>query len=211
MNGAELRETVATEKQTQLNRLGSSKLLVALTDASIDRESVLAVAAHSENAARETFEQWAATETDPEVRAAFDSVAAQEAEHLRRVLDALDDQAFEPADGGPMHAYLRGREETVDRVAAGMVGRPLVSLKTHTQIIGFFVNEADTVGADLFRDLRSETEDVLGDGLALLESRCETAAEWDRARNVAAYVVQVAYDDYADSLDAMGMSPKSLC
>jgi hypothetical protein len=211
MNGERFRETVETARETELARLGSSRLLVALTDGDVDRETVLQVAAHSENAARETFRRWAADETDPTARAAFESVAAQEADHRRRVLEALGQPSFEPADGGPMHAYLRGREGTVERIATGMVGRPLVSRRTHTQLIGFFVNEADAAGADLFRDLRDETEAVLADGLELLEERCERSADWDRARAVAEYVVQLAYDDYADSLDAMGMCPKSIC
>jgi hypothetical protein len=211
MDGQQFRETVETARETELTRLGSSKLLVALTDGSIDRETVLQVAAHSENAAHETFSQWVATETDPAARAAFEAVAEQEADHRRRVLDALDDPSFEPADGGPMHAYLRGRDETIERVAAGMVGRPLVSRRTHTQLIGFFVNEADTAGADLFRDLRDETEAVVDDGLELLAERCETDDDWDRARAVATYVIRVAYDDYADSLESMGMNPKSIC
>jgi hypothetical protein len=210
MDGDTFRETVEGSKRTQLDRLGSSKLLIALTDARIERERVLEVAAHSEHAARETFRAWADDEPHEGARAAFETVAEQEDEHLQRVLSALGEE-IELADGGPMHAYLRGREETVERVASGMVGRPLVSLRTHTQIVGFFVNEADEASADLFRDLKSETAAVIDDGADLLDDYCDDEDDWERARMVAEYTIQVAYDDYADALTEMGLGVKDVC
>jgi hypothetical protein len=210
MDGDTFRESVEESKRTELDRLGSSKLLIALTDARIERSRVLEVAAHSEHAARETFRAWAADESHPAAREAFEAVAAQEDTHLERVLDALDGDV-ELADGGPMHADLRGREDTVERVASGMVGRPLVSVRAHNQIIGFFVNEADEAGADLFRDLKAETRDVVDDGVALLDELCEDDDDWERAEMVAEYVIQVAYDDYADSLTEMGLGVKDIC
>jgi hypothetical protein len=210
MDGDTFRESVEASKRTELDRLGSSKLLIALTGARIERERVLEVAAHSEHAARETFRQWADDETDDAARAAFESVAEQEDRHLERVLDALDGEVS-LADGGPMHAYLRGREDTVERVASGMVGRPLVSIRTHTQLISFFVNEADETTADLFRDLKSETAAVVDDGCALLDDCCSSEGDWKRAETVAEYVIQVAYDDYADSLTELGVGVKDIC
>jgi hypothetical protein len=210
MDGDTFREAVEASKRTQLDRLGSSKLLIALTGARIERERVLEVAAHSEHAARETFRGWAADEPHEGARAAFEAVAEQEDEHLERVLGALGTE-IELADGGPMHAYLRGREDTVERVAGGMVGRPLVSLRTHTQIVGFFVNEADEHSADLFRELKSETAAVIDDGVDLLDDCCEGDDDWERARMVAEYTVQVAYDDYADALTGMGLGVKDIC
>jgi hypothetical protein len=211
MDGPAFREAVTDATATELDRLGSNKLLVALTGADLTTEAVLRTAAHSEAAARETFRSWA-DEENPAAREAFERTAAREADHYERVLGALEDPDFEPAggDGGPMHAYLRAREDTVERVAAGMVGRGLVSLRTHAQVVGFFVNEADPIRADLFRDLRAETEDTLERGLSLLETLCDDE-DWERARMVAEYVVQVAYDDYADALGEMGLDPKPVC
>jgi hypothetical protein len=213
MDGSQFRGAIEEAKGTQLGRLGSSQLLVALTDATLEAEAVLEVAAHSEHAARETFRAWAADEPDEAVQETFERVADQEDDHLARVLDAMDDpDAFEPDDEpGPMHAYLRGREETIDRVAGGMVGRPLVSVRTHTQVVSFFVNEADERRADLFRDLKADTEALLDEAAGLLDERCEDEADWDRAASVAEYVVQVAYDDYADALTGMGLNPKMIC
>ena len=210
MDPESFRERVESAKATELGRLGSNKLLVAVTDAELDERSVLTAAAHSEHAARETFRRWADDEGDAEARAAFERVAEQEADHLERVLDALD-EPVDLADGGPMHAYLRGREGTVERVAAGLVGRGLVVRRTHTQIISFFVNEADERRADLFRDLKGETEAEIDAGLDLLVGLCADESDWDRAAAAAEYVIQVAYDDYADALTGLGIDPKPVC
>ncbi|WP_129115845.1 rubrerythrin family protein [Halegenticoccus tardaugens] len=211
MDADAFRETVEEEMGTELDRIGSSKLLVALTDAELERGPVLRAAANSEHAARETFRRWADGEADDGAREAFERVRDREAEHYERVVASMDEESFEPADGGPMHTYLRGREDTVERVASGLVGRGLVSLRTHAQLISFFVNEADEWRADLFRDLKRETGEEVDLGLELLAERCETDEDWDRARAVAEYVIRVAYDDYADSLEAMGVNPKSIC
>jgi hypothetical protein len=210
MDGATFREQVTEAKATQLNRLGSNKLLVALTDADLTARRVLEAAADSEHAAHNTFAAWAEDEPNDRAREAFVDVADREADHRQRVFDAMDDE-YEPNDGGTLHEYLRGRDGAVLRVAAGMVGRGLVADRTHQQVVSFFVNEADNARADLFRELREETGSGTQRGLALLETLCESETDWTDARDVAEYTVQVAYDDYADALQGMGVDPKPVC
>lgn len=210
MDAAALRQRVEEERETELERIGSNKFLVALTDADLTTEAVLRAAADSEHAAHNTFAEWADHENDPAARELFGWVAEREAEHRDRVLDALDSE-YEPNDGGTVHSYLRERENTIERVAAGLVGRPLVSVRAHLQIVSHFVNEADEAGADLFRELRTETEEELERGLAYLDDHCEHEEDWESAEMVAGYVVQVAYDDYADSLRGLGIDVKPVC
>lgn len=218
MDGPSFRAAVEEARRTELDRLGSNKLLVALTEADLTTPAVLEVAAASEAAARDTFETWADNETDPAARERFAAVADREREHYERVIESLRDAdpdraaAFDPGeDPGPVHGYLRSREGTTERLAAGTVGRGLVSLRTHAQVVGFFINEPDERRADLFRDLRAETESAMDDGLTLLETTCEDDEDWDRARASAEYVVTLAYDSYADALRGMGVEPKSVC
>jgi hypothetical protein len=211
MDGETLRSAVETDKETELARLGSQQLLVALTDADLTRERVLDVAAASEHAARETFRGWADDEANAAAREAFAAVADQEADHLRSVRAELDGDWEADDEPGPMHGYLRGRDETVERIAGGMVGRPLVSHRTYNQLIGFFVNEADEATADVLRDLKAETAETLTGGLSLLESTYEDEAAWETARSVAGYTIQLAYDDYADALQGLGFDPRSVC
>jgi len=210
MDGEAFRDRVSEAKATELDRLGSEKLLLALTDADLETERVLDAAAASERAARETFEAWADEDGDSDATDVFAAVAGQEAEHYDRVVAHLDDEPDAGETAGPLHASLRDRETTVER-AAGLVGRGLVSDRTHLQVINFFVNEGRTDLADLFRELREETEESLERGLALLESNCETEADWETAAAVAEYAIQLAYDDYADALAGMGLDPKPIC
>lgn len=210
MDAAGFHDALIDAKRTELDRLGSNKLLVAITDADLSESRVLRAAADSENAAHNTFAAWAEDESQAEAHGAFVAVADQERRHLERVLDALD-ESHDPVDGGPMHEYLRGRDDTIQRVAGGMVGRSLVVDQTHKQLVSYFVNEADERRADLFRDLRNETEETLEAGFDLLDSLCGSDDDWADARAAAEYVVQVAYDDYEDSLRGMGVDPKPIC
>ena len=218
MDGETCRETVESAKATELERLGSNKLLIALTDATLEPEAVLRAAADSEHAAYTTFSGWVEADGEDEVdgEAAaelFAWLAERERDHRERVLDSLSamGEDHEPADGGTMHEYLRAREDAVERIAAGTVGRGLVSDRTHLQIVSFFINEGDEARANLFRDLRTDTEAELERGLALLDESCETDEDWERARMVAEYVVQIAYDDYADTLTGLGIDVKPIC
>ena len=210
MNADDLRTGVETANETELGRLGSSKLLLALTDAELDRESVLRAAAASEVAARETFSAWAADEPHDVAADLFADIADQEQRHYERVVDLLGEDVESPGRG-PMHAYLREREGTAQRLAGGLLGRTLVSDRTHLQVINFFINEADEATADVFRDLRTETREAQDQGLALLDSVCATDEDWETAETVANYVIQLAYDDYADVLAGMGVDPKPIC
>ena len=210
MDAPDLQAAVETAKATELDRLGSSKLLIALTDAELDRKSVLRAAATSELAARDTFTAWAADEDDAAAADLFSDIAAQEQRHYERVADLLGEDV-EPPDSGPMHGYLRDRGGAIERLAGGLLGRTLVSDRTHMQVISFFVNEADETAANAFRDLRTETTEAQAQGLELLDSICEADEDWKTAEAVANYVIQLAYDDYTDVLVGMGVEPKPIC
>lgn len=223
MDPEEFREQVEAAVATELDRLGSNKLLLAVTGADLTTETVLRSAVAAERASMETFGAWAEDEADPDARAAFERVAEQERDHLDRVRSALEtavDGEMEPVGAdtatgdsgtdGAVQESLRAREEPVERVAAGLVGRGLVSLRTHTQYVSFFVNEADTTRADLFRELKADVEEQVETGLELLAAQC-AADEWDRAEAAAVETVEAAYEDYEAALTELGMDPKPVC
>jgi rubrerythrin len=210
MDSDSFADEVRDATTTELDRLGSQQALVALTDADLDRDTVLRAAAQSEHTARETFRQWADTDESADAAEAFDDLAEREADHYERVVAELDGD-FEPSDAvDPMHEHLRDLDSTVER-AAGLVGRSLASDRTQLQVVNFFVNEADERRADLFRDLRNDTQSGVETGADLLAAHCEGDDDWERASEVAAEVVQTAYDDYAETLEGMGLDPKPLC
>ncbi|MFC4549020.1 MULTISPECIES: rubrerythrin family protein [Halorussus] len=214
MEPASFVDAVREAKATELDRLGSQQSVVALTDADLTTEAVLGALARSEAAARETFSGWAETEADEEAREAFASLARTEGDHYDRVVAELDgedrDLDESPGEVDPMHEHLRGLSTTVER-AAGLVGRSLVGDRAQVQVVNFFVNEADERRADVVRELRAETRQAAEEGAKLLATRCDGEDDWERARDVAEQTVRVAYDDYAETLEGMGLDPKPLC
>jgi len=211
MDGDTLVETLRENRATELDRLGSEKALVASTAARLDRASVLEATLDAERRAAATFAAWAADEADDAARAAFERVASRERDHAERVRDLLDESAPD-ADPEPdaLHVHLRDLDSTAERVAAGLVARPLVSERSLLQVVNFFVNEADERAADAVRDLRSETQALVDDGAALLDTCCGDD-DWDRARGAADRTVAVAYAEYEDRLTEMGVDPKPVC
>jgi len=197
MDADDLRAAVEADRTDDLALLESPDLLVALSGGDPDPARLLAAAADSEHAARETFREWAGDAADADLRETFAAVADQEAAHHRRVRAAMaDPDGHDSGRAGPMHAYLRGRQGPIERVAGGMVGRTLVSLRTHDRLIDFF---GDGNRAALFRDLRDETAACLDDGLATLDDRAE-GDDWATAEAVAGYTVRLAADDLRDAL-----------
>ena len=218
MDADEFRRTLEDGAETELERLASSKLLVALTDANLTAERVLRTVATSERAAAETFETWADDEEHEDARHAFEEFRDREREHYDRVADLLEDgedgeagdREGDEAAAGPMHDRLRSLEATTERLG-GAVGRTLVSERTHLQVVSFFVNEGDERRAELFRELRSDTQAQGDRALEVLEDVSEEDGDWDRARTAAEDVIEAAYDSYAASLDELGIDPKPIC
>ncbi|MFW6434777.1 MAG: rubrerythrin family protein [Halovenus sp.] len=209
MDEADFVERVQESNATELKRLGSEKALVATTAASLDRETVLEQAAATQARTVATLQQWADNEPNDTASAAFATAAEQEQDHYDRICDLGAVEVTDPpADA--LHTHLRDLDDTVERVGAGLVARPLVASRTLLQVINFFVNEADTTAADLFREIRTETDEQVETGASVLAGICESD-DWERAERAAEEAVEVAYTEYADTLDRMGLDPKPVC
>jgi hypothetical protein len=211
MDGETLVAAIRDAKATELARLSSDRRLLAVTGPDLTKEQVLVAAAGAERAAAETFAIWADETEHDEVRDIFEAVARAERDHLNRVRTAAEEPIDPGDDPGAFQTHLRGLTDPVERVAAGLVGRPLVSSGTQLQFVNFFVNEADGARADLFRELRRETDEQLAMGTSLLETLCEARTDWDRASRAAETAVDVAYEEYADALRGLGIDPKPVC
>lgn len=212
MDATAFLEAVREENATPLDRLGSERALVATTAASIDRRTVLETSVAAEARAAATFEAWADDEDDDTVRGAFADAAALEREHLERVESLPETGTFDrDVEPDALHAHLRGLDATVDRVGAGLVGRPLVASRTLLQVINFFVNEGDSRAADRFRELRAETDEQATTGAELVLDRWEDRQARERAQAAAGHAITVAYEEYADRLSEMGVDPKPVC
>ncbi|OAQ51776.1 transcription antitermination protein [Natrinema mahii] len=211
MDADEFEDAVAESMTTELERLGSSKRLVALTDADLTETQVLRTAADSERVAAATLAAWADDEDHDGAREVFAEFRTQERDHADRITDLLAGDYDGDAEGvDPMHAELRSLESTAARLG-GLVGRALVGDRTHLQVVSFFVNEGDEERADCFRELRSETAAQGERAAALLAEITADDDEWDEARAAAEAVIDAAYGAYADSLDELGLDPKPIC
>ncbi|QCW04758.1 rubrerythrin family protein [Natrinema pallidum] len=203
-------DTVSEDNQTALSRLGSSKSLYADTGGEIETEPVLEATADAEYAAWQTFREWADDETDDDARAAFETTAAEEQDHYETVDGELADDGYEPGDVPALHEYLRDQTDTVSRAGA-LVGRILASQRSKDQVVGYFVGDADPQTASLFRGFGEDLDDQLERATALLETVCESDADWDRAKEAATGSIQTAYDEYVETLEGMGANPKPVC
>lgn len=204
-------ERIESENQTALSRLGSSKALYAATEGEIDVEPVLWATADAEYAAWQTFESWADSEGDDRAREAFAATANEEQGHYETVVDELGGD-HDPAEGEmpALHDYLRRLEDAPERLG-GLVGRTLASDRSKSQVVGFFVGDADPQTASLFREFGDDLDDQLERALAALEAVCTDDDEWDRAEEAASGAIGAAYEEYVEVLEGMGANPKPVC
>ena len=209
MDPSQFVDNVREDNRTALSRLGSSKSLYADTAGEMESAPVLRAAADSEFHARETFAEWADGEDNDAAEEAFATTADEEGDHYGQVTGQLDGD-HEPDETPAIHEYLRGIDGTAGRAGA-FVGRTIAAEKSKEQLVGFFVGQADTSGAELFRDLGDDVDAQLERGRELLGEVCETDDEWARAGEAAGDAIQTAYDEYTEQLESMGVNPKPVC
>lgn len=202
-------DDIRTERRTELDRLGSDKALLAVTDADLSAGAVLETVGLSLEGLQATLTAWAEETTAGSARDAFAEAAGSLREDCDRVSRELD---AEPAGDLPAPVpAVRAVEGPVERVAAAFVGHGLVFDGTLLQAVSFFVNEADRGRADLMRELRSTTDDRVGDGVAALGTLCADDGDWADASAAASGVIDAAYDEYEATLSGMGIDPKPVC
>lgn len=193
-------DAVRDQTETERDRLGSDKVLIAATDATLETEVVLTTAATRESGLADALGQWAA-EADSDVATQFEGAAEAAAERADRI----------DADAGDLGGFIDHLETvsgTARRVGAGLVAAPLVADRFYLQVVSFFINEADEGRADTFREIRGEAS-ALDDGETALEHLSES--EREVAAAAATEAIEAAYDDYAETLEAMGLDPKPIC
>ena len=203
MTADDLIDAVRDDKQTELSRIGSSKTLYADTHGEMEPNAIRAAAATREAAAQSLFEDWAA-DSDDEVADLFADAAAD-------ADDRLDATGGDPLDREfGLYDTLAGFETATERLG-GLLGWTLVDTKIKEQLTGFFTGQADPQSASTFRSAGGEVEDLREDAAALLAETCEGDADWNAAESAAVDVVVAAYDDYVETLEALGVNPKDVC
>ena len=139
----------------------------------------------------------------------FRATAEEEYDHYEQVAAELDDHS--PGETVPaIQSYLRGLDDTTERLGA-LVGRTLAAEKSKEQTTGFFVGQAKPQVASTFRGLSNDLDDQIARATDLLAERCESDEEWEQAVAAASEAIGVAYEEYTERLESMGVNPKPVC
>ena len=202
MNGDDLARELRDDHETEFSRLGSSKAMYALTNGDMDGDSVRAAAASDALAFAEVLEGWSGTDT---TAALHSDLAAAARDYATAVDDdpSLDEEPL-------LYDELAGFDTAPARLG-GLLGRYLVVSEYASQMVGFFVGDADPTAAADFRELRSELDAEHDRVVDTLDSACATANEWAAARDAAETLIAAAYDDYVGTLESVGIQPKNVC
>jgi hypothetical protein len=208
MNATELRDDLESAYETELSRLGSSKSMYAATEGEMDTDAVLAAMADRAHAAAETFDAWTAETTDAVLADAFGSLAADQHGQAERIAEAGTGTAVDSPTA--LQDHLRELRTGSERLG-GLLAWTLVTDRTLSQAVGFFVGNADPSSADLFRNLRTEIEHAGDRTETLLEDVCDGPGDWKRAEAAASEAIEAAYDEYVDTLESMGVKVKPVC
>jgi len=184
---------------TALDRLGSEKALLALTEARLETGAVLEAVGGALAAVRGTLGAWAA-DSEGEAAAALAGAAEDLAADCDRVAESLGSDL----PGDSPFVSLEG-DTPEERVGAGLVGAGLVLDRLVLGAVSFFVNEADGQRADLCRAVRATAEGMVEAGDAVGGGGGEPAVA------AAGATVEAAYEAYVERLEAMGFDPKPIC
>jgi hypothetical protein len=205
MDGEDLLGRVRTRTDTELSRLGSEKLLLAATDATLEPDAVAGALLTDIGAARDRLEVWGGR-ADAEAVAAALSDGAARVEHLEGTVAKAWPEATVEKEG--LLANLEDPGSPSGRAGAGLLGLPLVLDRLLLQSVSFHVNEANTGAADRLREardgLREIREEAVGSSVAATPNPDAAVAD-------AVAVIAAAYDTYESRLEAMGLDPKPLC
>lgn len=208
MDGQTFLDELRDEHETELSRLGSSKGVYALTDGEMDGDAVRAGIARELHAVAPVLERWAEA-ADDDAADCYADVAASLADWA----DELGEEAAVPEGEEFTHVTagsLAVPEDEGERAAA-LTAALLVLAKLSEQLVGFFVGDADRQGAATFRNLRDDLRTHRDDAAFLLDTLVPAEADWAEPHEVAAGVVEGAYDWYVGTLEAMGVQPKNVC
>jgi len=190
----DLVETVSEEYKTELSRLGSSKSLYAATGGEMEPDAVLAATADMSHHAAEILGAW---------EGPFADAAERERDHYGAITEKLD--GHEPGDRPAALAALADADGPAERLGA-LVGWAMVGERAASQATGFFTGQADPQTASLFRGFGDDYETIREGALEALADH-----DGEAATATASAVVEAAYDEYVERLEAMGVNPKPVC
>lgn len=198
MTDTSVQAALEDDYETELSRLGSSKALYALTEGEMEPEAVRGALAAWSATAADTFGEWAED-------ADRDDVFGAAADTARDLVDRIGDPD-ESNDPAEQVVEVLAVQSDADARLGALLAWTMVTDRTLSQAVGFFVGSADTSSADLFRDLRTAVDGLREAALDRLDD-----ADRQEALTAAEQVVEAAYDQYVQRLEGMGVKVKPVC
>lgn len=173
-------DSVRDSVTERLDALRSDGALVELFGNEPSESAVMRLAADSAYATKITFLRWTYSERDGDARREFALAADETQKHFEQIAGPLP-SGFEASDDSPLHERLREQEETVVRVASGLVGRELAAVQLHRRTASFFGERDSPDLADRFEEIAEEERARVGRADDLLADLCETPADRETA------------------------------
>lgn len=206
MDARHVREHVEMEMETELNRLGSDKVLLAATGANLSTDAVLGVVYDGLHRHHTRLTDWGMDTPRGELATAFKSAAASVASI--RGLFSQDDET-----GSAERQLLRfdDPETPCERAGAGLIAGPLILDRLGLQAVSFFVNEAAQERADRCRKMRASMGTIIDESLSAIDEECGEASAMEAVQTGATRTIQESYGMYAETLQDMGLDPKPVC
>lgn len=166
-DATELRSRIVEAAGEAYETFESADVLTRLAGETRRRGPLLATAAGSAYAARETFTMWSFSHGDHRFRRRCAEESDVRQGHFERV-GARYEGSITPPTEGDVHEFLRGRETTTARVAAGFVGRSVVAARVYEHAAAHFADVGDSELETLFDGLASDERRTVTRGLDLL-------------------------------------------
>jgi len=154
---------------------------------------LLALLAKSTVEARKTYTMWAFSETHGEASELFARAADRQQKHAELCRYHL------PSDppSGPSNAmfqFVRDRDSTTERLAAGVVARSLVTGRSCRGIRDVYATADREAVTEVLTEIEQDLDEFGARGVDLLERICETRADLRTARETAAETIRIAHE-----------------
>ncbi|WP_436934033.1 rubrerythrin family protein [Halovenus marina] len=205
MDSTAVLDAVNANLRTELSRLGSSKLLYALTEGDMEEAPVLTALATRAHHAAAVLDAWGDKGGAGAVFSDAADVVNDQYDEIRTVLSEHD-----PGERPQMIEAMSEFEGVEQRLGA-VLGWTLVAERTASQASGFFTGQADPGTASTFRAFGDEYERLRSEAAEALDDVCADEDDYERATAAASAAVEAAYDEYVETLESLGVNPKPVC
>ena len=200
MDSRTFAKDLEASNQVQLAQLGEVTTLVGEAGPPVDIVRLLKIALANEISVSELAAAWMPSTAEWDVKITLAQQAGDEARHFQLVETRLGQLGvsladFAPPAENPLFAYLKGLQNSVEKIAAGQFTLESLAYKVNESFIHYCERFGDTETARLYRNLIQPDELHHHQlGRRLLEKYATTPETQRLAREAAAKTLAIAAD-----------------